>query len=104
MRRRLYCSGWVAPLTLESALRLYCEKRKVDFGVLYRGYTTRVWAGRNVYTACAKLTFGRKNAFWPVQTWTIATPDVEDRLYNNLTRALDRKLRELKDGGYHHFF
>lgn len=85
-------------MDLESAMRLYCEKRKIGFGVLYRGRSVRVQAGRRVCAAHAKLTFGRKHACWQVCTWTFDCPDCEDRLYNNLTRVLDRKLREL---GWH---
>ena len=95
MRRRPIVPGWAPVLDLEPALHLYCEKRKVDFGVLYRNRYVRVWSGRNITAAGARLTFGRKHAFWQVQAWTFAGPGDEDRLYNNLTRALDRKLREL---------
>lgn len=96
MRRRPYVPP-PAPLRLapEPALRLYCEKRKVDFGVLHRGRTVRVWAAWRVHVAIATLTFGCGHAFWQVRAWVIDKPDREDRLYNNLTRALDRKLREL---------
>jgi hypothetical protein len=82
-------------LDLEAAIRIYCKRRKVDCGVLYRHRHVRVWGGRSIYAAGARLTFGRKLAFWQAQAWTIDLPGVENRLYNNLTRALDRKLREL---------
>lgn len=95
MRRRPFMPP-IEPrrMGLEPALHLYCEKRKVDFGGLYRDHGVRDQAGRPIYTATAKLTFGRKHTFWQVQTWTTRA-FVEDRLYNNLTRALDRKLRAL---------